>query len=103
MNLRNLVIYFHERIITVVKFSTDNNPFTMVVQPTFTAFNERLRNSWFLGPKYRFNDKFSLAYSEYTKINNDRGWLFDDAMIYRRHQMRNSANDLTGKYSLNNK
>jgi hypothetical protein len=47
------------------------------MQPTFTAFNEKAETHTVLfRSKYRFNDKFSLAYStEYTKINNDRGWV----------------------------
>jgi hypothetical protein len=47
-----------------------------------------------------------LAYStEYTKIN-DRGWVgFDDAseIIFAERNREILQNDLTGKYSLNNK
>jgi hypothetical protein len=44
----------------------------------FTAFNEKAETYGF-NSKYRF-DGSGLAYSEYTKINNDRGWVgFDDA------------------------
>lgn len=103
-------VFIPERIITILNFATnDNNPFTMVVQPTFTTFNEKGRNSYgfYLSPKYRFSDKFSLAYStEYTKINNDRGWVgFDDAseIIFAERNREILQNDLTGKYSLNNK
>jgi hypothetical protein len=46
-----------------------------------------------------------LAYStEYTKINNDRGWVgFDDAseIIFAERNREILQNDLTGKYSLN--
>jgi hypothetical protein len=47
---------------------------------------------FYLGPKYRFNDKFSLAYSTEYKIN-DRGWVgFDDASeIIFAERNRNSA------------
>jgi hypothetical protein len=53
---------------------------------------------FYLGPKYRFNDKFSLAYStEYTKINNDRGFGFDDAseIIFAERNREILQNDLT--------
>ncbi len=99
-----------ERIITIVNFATNiNKPFTMIVQPNLTTFNEKGRNSYgfYLSPKYRFNDKFSLAFStEYTKMNNDRGWVdFDDTskIIFAERNREILQNDFTGKYSLNNK
>ena len=84
------------------------NPFTIIIQPTFTKYNEKGRNNYgfYLGPKYRFNDKFSLAFAaEYTKMNNDRGWVdFDDTgIVFAERNREILQNDLTGKYSLNNK
>ena len=102
-------VFVPEKIITILNFtSNDNNPFTIIVQPTFTKYNEKGRNSYgfYLGPKYRFNDKFSLAYAaEYTKMNNDRGWVdFDSSeVVFAERNREILQNDLIGKYSLNNK
>lgn len=102
-------VFLPEKMIAILNFtSNDNNPFTLIIQPTFTKYNESGRNNYgfYLGPKYRFNDKFSLAFaSEYTKMINDRGWVaFDDTGIVFAERNREIAqNDLTGKYSLNNK
>ncbi|MBG6060634.1 hypothetical protein IWX83_000399 [Flavobacterium sp. CG_9.1] len=102
-------VFVPEKIITIFNFtSNDNNPFTIIVQPAFTKYNEKGRNSYgfYLGPKYRFNDKFSLAYAaEYTKMNNDRGWVdFDNSgVVFAERNREILQNDLIGKYSLNNK
>ncbi|SHL30463.1 DUF5916 domain-containing protein [Flavobacterium xanthum] len=102
-------VFVPEKIITIFNFtSNDNNPFTIIVQPAFTRYNEKGRNSYgfYLGPKYRFNDKFSLAYAaEYTKMNNDRGWVdFDNSgVVFAERNREILQNDLIGKYSLNNK
>ncbi|MBC7747155.1 MAG: hydrolase, partial [Methylotenera sp.] len=102
-------VFVPEKIITILNFtSNDNHPFTIIVQPTFTKYNEKGRNSYgfYLGPKYRFNDKFSLAYAaEYTKMKNDRGWVaFDDSgVVFAERNREILQNDLIGKYSLNNK
>jgi hypothetical protein len=76
-------VFIPERIITVVNFP----PMTIILSRWWCSPHLQLLMKrqklirFYLGPKYRFNDKFSLAYStEYTKINNDRGWVgFDDA------------------------
>ena len=78
----------------------------MTVQ--FTKFDEknRLTHGFYASPKYRFNDKFSLAYAvEYTKMNSDRGWVdFDDSgIVFAERNREILQNDLIGKYSLNNK
>ncbi len=59
-----------------------------------------------LGPKYRFNDKFSLSYVlDYTRKKNDRGWVaFDNAeIIFAERNREILQNDITGKYAINNK
>ncbi|MDI6048699.1 DUF5916 domain-containing protein [Flavobacterium sp. XS2P24] len=102
-------VFLPEKMTTILNFtSNDNNPFTLIIQPTFTKYNESGRNNYgfYLGPKYRFNDKFSLAFaSEYTKMNNDRGWVaFDDTeIVFAERNREILQNDITGKYSLNNK
>ncbi|SHG09783.1 Carbohydrate family 9 binding domain-like [Flavobacterium segetis] len=102
-------VFIPEKVISIVNFtSNDNNAFTIIAQPTFTKFNEKGRNTYgfYFGPKYRFNDKFSLAYAaEYTKLNNDRGWVgFENSdIIFAQRNREILQNDLVGKYSLNNK
>ncbi|TDD78686.1 DUF5916 domain-containing protein [Flavobacterium caseinilyticum] len=102
-------VFLPEKMITILNFtSNDNNPFTLIIQPAFTKYNESGRNNYgfYLGSKYRFNDKFSLAFaSEYTKMINDRGWVaFDDTgIVFAERNREILQNDLTGKYSLNNK
>ena len=85
-----------------------NNAFTFDFTPSFTLFDQdhRITYGLALGPKYRFNDKFSLSYIlDYTNKKNDRGWVaFDNArIIFAERNREILQNDLTGKYALNNK
>lgn len=85
-----------------------NNPFTFDFAPTFTKYDQdgRITYELALGPKYRFNDQFSLAYVlDYTRKKNDRGWVaFDDAgIIFAQRNREILQNDITGKYAINNK
>ena len=85
-----------------------NNAFTFDFTPSFTLFDQegRITYGLALGPKYRFNDKFSLSYIlDYTNKKNDRGWVaFDNAgIIFGERNREILQNDLTGKYALNNK
>lgn len=85
-----------------------NNAFTFDFTPSFTLYDQdgRITYGLALGPKYRFNDKFSLSYIlDYTNKKNDRGWVaFDNAgIIFAERNREILQNDLTGKYALNNK
>jgi hypothetical protein len=85
-----------------------NNELTLDMTINFTKFDEekRLTHGFYASPKYRFNDKFSLAYAvEYTKMRNDRGWVaFDDSgIVFAERNREILQSDLTGKYSVNNR
>lgn len=85
-----------------------NNAFTFDFTPSFTIYDQddRITYGLALGPKYRFNDKFSLFYVlDYTRKKNDRGWVaFDNAgIIFAERNREIVQNDITGKYALNNK
>ncbi|MFV8341670.1 DUF5916 domain-containing protein [Flavobacterium sp. XS2P39] len=85
-----------------------NNELTLDMTPQFIKYDEKGRFTYGINfsPKYRFNDKFSLAYTlDYTTLKNDRGWVdFDDSgIVFAERNREILQNDLTGKYSLNNK
>lgn len=85
-----------------------NNAFTFDFTPSFTIYDQddRITYGLAVGPKYRFNDKFSLFYVlDYTRKKNDRGWVaFDNAgIIFAERNREIVQNDITGKYALNNK
>ncbi|TRW99973.1 DUF5916 domain-containing protein [Flavobacterium gawalongense] len=85
-----------------------NNAFTFDFTPSFTIYDQddRITYGLALGPKYRFNDKFSLFYVlDYTRKKNDRGWVAFDNMgiIFAERNREILQNDITGKYALNNK
>jgi hypothetical protein len=76
---------------------------------SYVKFDEQGRNTYefYASPKYRFNDKLSLAFAiDYSKLNQDRGWVdFGDngEIIFTERNREILQNDLTGKYSINNK
>jgi hypothetical protein len=85
-----------------------NNAFTFDFTPSFTIYDQdgRITYGLAVGPKYRFNDKFSLSYVlDYTRKKNDRGWVaFDNAgIIFAERNREILQNDITGKYAINNK
>ena len=89
------------------EFNT-NNAFTFDFTPSFTKYDQdgRITYGLALGPKYRFNDQFSLSFVlDYTRKKNDRGWVaFDDAgIIFAQRNREILQNDITGKYAINNK
>lgn len=85
-----------------------NNAFTFDFTPSFTLYDQdgRITYGLALGPKYRFNDKFSLFYVlDYTRKKNDRGWVDqgNTGIIFAERNREIVQNDLTGKYAINNK
>ena len=102
-------VYIPKRIASYFGFELNrNNALTFDMTPSFTKYDEKGRFNYgiYASPKYRFNDKLSLAYAlEYTKMKNDRGWVdFDNAgVVFTERNREILQNDLTGKYSLNNK
>lgn len=102
-------VYIPKRIASYFGFELNrNNPLTLDMTVNFTKYDEqkRITSGLYISPKYRFNDKISLAYAlEYTKMKNDRGWVDSNnsGIIFTERNREILQNDLTGKYSLNNK
>ncbi|TRX38744.1 hydrolase [Flavobacterium sp. ZT3R18] len=92
-----------------------NNKFAIDVNPSLAILNESQRMSYgfFIGPRYRFNDKFALNYEfNFFRQNNNKGYvdsssknktLPDNTIIYANRNAINYTNSLNGKYSLNSK
>ena len=102
-------VHIPKRVASYFGFELNrNNSLTLDMTVNLTKYDEekRLTHGFYVSPKYRFNDKFSLAYAvEYTKMKNDRGWVdFDNSgIVFTERNREILQNDLTGKYSLNNK
>ncbi|MES2805728.1 MAG: DUF5916 domain-containing protein [Bacteroidota bacterium] len=85
-----------------------NNPLTFEAESSFTKYDEKNRATYLIngGPKYRFNDKLSLAYFlQYTNMKNDRGWVDSNeiGIVFAERNREIAQNDFTGKYALNNR
>lgn len=99
---RNLATYFGFEL-------NRNNAFLVDMTFSYVKFDEQGRNTYefYASPKYRFNDKLSLAFAiDYSKLNQDRGWVdFGDngEIVFTERNREILQNDLTGKYSINNK
>ena len=102
-------VFIPEKIFTAINFtSNENNAFSIIIQPSFTKYNEDGRENYglYLGPKYRFNDRLSIAFAmDYINQSNYRGWVDSNetGVIFAERNREILQNDLTGKYSLNNK
>ncbi|MFE3870020.1 DUF5916 domain-containing protein [Flavobacterium sp. ZS1P70] len=96
--------------------SNYNNKFAIDVNPSFAILSEPGRNSFGIdiGPRYRFNDKFSLNYNfNFFRQNNNKGFVdsIDDdlnastanAIIFANRNVITYSNSLSGKYSVNSK
>ncbi|WP_366186759.1 DUF5916 domain-containing protein [Flavobacterium ovatum] len=101
--------YVPQNVYGVFNYSSnENRPFSIVLQPAITKYNEKDRISyWFYSVfKYRFNTRLSLSItSEYENKKNDRGWAaFNNSdIIYGKRDRQLLQNDLTGKYAISNK
>lgn len=86
-----------------------NRKFALDFNPSFTFVNElqRVTYGFNFGPRYRFNDKFSLIYNfRFVRQNKNTGWAaFDefDNTIFARRDRKSITSTVTAKYSLNNK
>ena len=96
--------------------SNYNNKFAIDINPSFAVLSEPGRNSFGIdiGPRYRFNDKFSLNYNfNFFRQNNNKGFvdsINDDlnastanAIIFANRNVITYSNSLSGKYSINSK
>jgi hypothetical protein len=111
----NRFVILPERLSSWFYISTNyNNKFAIDINPSFAIFNEKNRNTYgiSIGPRYRFNDKFSLVYNlDFEKRNNNRGFvdkidedldnLTPETIIFANRNVLTYSNTLSGKYSIN--
>ncbi|MEL1239425.1 DUF5916 domain-containing protein [Flavobacterium flavipallidum] len=88
--------------------SNKNKNLTFDITPSFIKYDEadRFTYKMYAGTKYRFNDKFSLAFStDYTNEANTIGWVgtSNSDIIFARRNREIIQSELTGKYAINNK
>ena len=96
--------------------SNSNNKFAFDFNPSYTVLDEPGRNSYefSIGPRYRFNDKFSLNYNFYlSRQNNNKGFVDSidndansatpNSIIFANRNIITYSNSLSGKYSVNSK
>ncbi|MDI5886587.1 DUF5916 domain-containing protein [Flavobacterium yafengii] len=102
-------VFIPEKFFAALNFtSNENNAFSIVIEPSIIKHNEDGRNSYsiVINPKYRFNDRLSLAYTlDYINRKNDRGWVDSNeiGIVFAERNREIVQNDFTGKYALNNK
>ncbi|HEU4791982.1 MAG TPA: DUF5916 domain-containing protein [Flavobacterium sp.] len=92
-----------------------NNKFAVDFNPSFAVLNEAKRTtfSFYLSPRYRFNDHLALNYEfNFFRQNNNKGYvdsssqndaLAPNTIIYANRNVVNYTNNINGKYSLNSK
>lgn len=86
-----------------------NRRFALDFNPSFTFVNEleRVNYVFSIGPRYRFNDKFSInANFRFVRQNKNTGWAaFDefDNTFFARRDRKSITSTLSAKYSINNK
>jgi hypothetical protein len=89
--------------------SNYNRKFALDINPTITLFNEnkRIKYGFFISPRYRFNDRFSLIYEfDFSRLNDNIGNTFrteNDNFVFTRRDIISYSNKIEGKYSVNNR
>jgi hypothetical protein len=100
-----------------IYFSSNYNyKFALDINPTAAVLNEIGRNSYGIniGPRYRFNDKFSLNYNfNFFRQNNNKGYInvsdldldnnpnTANEIIFANRNVITYSNSIAGKYSIN--
>lgn len=90
-----------------------NNPFALDFNPSYATLDEAGRNTYgfYLGPRYRFSNRFSMNYDfNFFRQNNNKGFVatFDDdvdattkeIIVFGNRRVVNFSNSLGGKYSI---
>ena len=102
-------------ISTFVYISSNyNKPFAFDFNPSYSKYNENGRNSYGFsaGPRYRFNDKFSINYAfDFLRKNNDKGFIDSidgdlnaatpNTIVFANRNVVTYSNTFSGKYALN--
>ncbi|HLF52145.1 DUF5916 domain-containing protein [Flavobacterium sp.] len=99
--------------------SNYNNKFAIDFNPSYAIFNETGRNSYgfSLGPRFRFNDKFSMNYNfNFFRQNNNKGYVntddidmdnnpatSNDMIVFGNRNVITYSNSISGKYSINSR
>ncbi len=97
--------------------STDySKKFAFDINPSYAKLFEEGRTSYGvnLGPRYRFNNKFSMQYGfSFFRQNSNKGWVDDvdtdlnsntpDDIIFANRTVVTYSNNLSSKYSINSK
>ncbi len=102
-------IYNPRKISGYLEIETNKNKnFTFDFTPSFVKYDEanRFTYKFYAGPKYRFNDKFSLAFAtEYTNENSNIGRIgtSNSDIIFARRDREIIESELTGKYAINDR
>lgn len=82
------------------KFAIDINPFA-----TFFDGDNRYNAGYFISPRYRFTNKFSLIYEfSFNFLNNNLGYVNDDdnGIYIGKRDRTIYTNSISGKYTVNN-
>ncbi|MES2238757.1 MAG: DUF5916 domain-containing protein [Bacteroidota bacterium] len=102
-------VYIPKRIESYIGMESNrNNNLTLDITLSGKKYDQKGRGFYkiYTGPKYRFSNKFSLAYYiDYTRETNDIGWVAKDNsdIILAKRNIETFQNDFTGKYSITNK
>ncbi|HLP65721.1 DUF5916 domain-containing protein [Flavobacterium sp.] len=82
------------------KFAIDINPFA-----TFFDGDNRYNAGYYISPRYRFTNKFSLIYEfSFNFLNNNLGYVNDDdnGIYIGKRDRTIYTNSISGKYTVNN-
>jgi Domain of unknown function (DUF5916)/Carbohydrate family 9 binding domain-like len=110
-------LLFPKKIGVWAFISTDySRKFAIDFNPSFAKLFEDGRNSYGIdfGPRYRFNDKFSMVYRfNFFRQNNNKGYVDNvdtdlnpitpNDIIFANRTVVTYSNSLSGKYSLNSR
>ena len=113
----NRFVILPERISSWFYISTNyNNKFAFDLNPSYAIFNEKNRTTYGLsvGPRYRFNDKFSISYNvDFERRNNNKGFVdridedlnptTPETIIFANRNVISYSNGLSGKYSISSR
>lgn len=97
--------------------SNYNYKFAIDFNPSYSKLNETGRSSfgYLIGPRYRFNDKFSMNYNfNFFRQNNNKGYVNTDnidmdsnpdtpnnMIVFGNRDVVTYSNSISGKYSIN--
>ncbi|MES2544979.1 MAG: DUF5916 domain-containing protein [Bacteroidota bacterium] len=110
-------LIFPSRAGVFANFSSNYNyKFALDINPSYAKLNEEGRNSYGIGigPRYRFNNKFSLNYYyNFFRQNNNKGFVdyadvdadstTPNSIVIANRTVVTHSNTLSGKYAVNSK